>query len=210
MEELNEPVLIKKQNVRPGTKGKNIYIIVLLLVLTVVSVTFSIFSFMKSHSVERQFKDLSYKFKLADTEFKAQQETFKSQDKSNKQFINTLIFNAIQHDMEGGVATEKLVLDKITFWKTLSDMGTSGTNIDVSTQPIIDDKYEGHGQFDLTDRELKSMLEDLLNSTETYYETIRETYKEYLPEWKSITHTISIQNYELGTYSDGVFKLKAE
>lgn len=89
-------------------------------------------------------------------------------------------------------------------------MGTSGSDIDLSTQPLIDAKYEGQGHFDLTDRELKVMIEDLLKDTETYFESIREIYIDYLPEWKSLSHTVSIQNYELGTYSDGVFKLKGE
>ncbi|WP_379143714.1 hypothetical protein [Paenibacillus sp. sgz500992] len=210
MEEPNEPVLLQIQQPRQVTNGTKIFLISTLLLITVASVTFSIFSFMKSRSIEEKFTELSNKFELANSEFKTQNQAFQSQDITNKQFINALVFNALQHDMEDGVVTDNFVINKITFRKTLSAMGTSGSDIDLSTQPLIDAKYEGQGHFDLTDRELKVMIEDLLKDTETYFESIREIYIDYLPEWKSLSHTVSIQNYELGTYSDGVFKLKGE
>lgn len=119
MEQPNEPVLLQKQQPRQVTNGTKIFLISTLLLITVASVTFSIFSFMKSRSIEEKFNELSNKFELADSEFKTQNQAFQSQDITNKQFINALVFNALQHAMEDGVVTDNFVINKITFRKTL-------------------------------------------------------------------------------------------
>lgn len=110
---------------------------------------------------------------------------------------NSIATLNMQHRMSGsGVVTDELVIDKATF---LFNTGV----IDVETQPGVD--YLGKGKFDMSDREVRAMVEDLLKEAEEMYTSYSND-----PEWGSGPITVTIKNYEIGTFENGEFELKGE
>jgi hypothetical protein len=116
------------------------------------------------------------------------------------------LFSSMQHSIENGVITDNLIVSKITFY-SLNDV--LGAFIDVETQPRMNQKYLGQGSFDMSDRELRAMVVEVLDRVKDRYQ-IATTFKDSFPKWGSWDINVTIKNYEIGTYSNGVFKLKGE
>lgn len=118
--------------------------------------------------------------------------------------------NRFAHYVEGGIVTDDLVLDKL-------DINAESKDglymiIDVDTQPQMRMKYKGDGKFDLPDREVKAKVGDLLNQLKEIYNHSIPNYKgsEQLPAWEKGEYLVTVKNYEIGTFKNGVFKLKDE
>lgn len=118
--------------------------------------------------------------------------------------------NRFAHYVEGGIVTDDLVLDKL-------DINAESKDglymiVDVETQPKMAMKYKGDGKFDLQDREVKGIVGDLLNQLKDTYNKSVPNYKgsEKLPAWEKGEYVVTIKNFEIGTFKNGVFKLKGE
>lgn len=130
---------------------------------------------------------------------------------THKQNIDTLIMYSFFLDFESlvedGVVTNDLIVHKAKF--TDSDKDALRVIVDVSLQPTMLDKYEGNGKFNVSDRELKSMLLSLMEELGRYYNDAAGDNEE-LPKWETAKIRLTIQNYNLGTYENGEIKLKGE
>lgn len=106
-----------------------------------------------------------------------------------------------------GVVTDKVVISKATFSR--QPTGEVTAVIDLRSQPMYSSKFLGHGNFDLTDRELRSMLEEIIDELYDFSGLEKEKSSSssnfYL---KSIT--ITANNYSVATYSDGEITLSGE
>jgi hypothetical protein len=118
---------------------------------------------------------------------------------------NSMNLTSFQHDVEEGVVTENLVVNKLT---VRSDGTIVRGVVDFTTQPTIALKYTGLGKFDVPDRELKGMVTDLIKKIQESYASYFDESK--FPKWSDGEYSLTIQNYEIGNYSKGVFKLKGE
>jgi predicted Holliday junction resolvase-like endonuclease len=127
-------------------------------------------------------------------------------------------FSRLQHNVEGGVVTDDFVVEKFTVASVPplkgieNSQGFLSTTIDLVTQPTANSKYVGQGKFSVTDRELKSMVLDVLEQIGKQYDQgINILYKDmgFIP-WNKGEHTVTIKNYEVGVFKDGQFKLKGE
>lgn len=163
---------------------------------------------------------LTHSMKVNDTAEKLQQSLSKLQEDygelkrtSSKQGFtinqlqNNLLYANIQHDMEESVASEHLILDKLYFDDIAYRKGTSGTTIDVRSQPDFANQYSGSGKFSISDKELSNIVTTFMQAAEEHYAWCLEKYSmdAVAPDWNDLTHTISVNNYEIGTYHNGVF-----
>jgi len=107
-------------------------------------------------------------------------------------------------DMTEGVVTEKAVVQKATFRAIPRTTEIYG-HIDIRPQPIYQDKFLGHGRFDLIDRELRSMLEEIIEEVIKYLEN------SFILGDKTISSiAITANNFEVALYQDGVIILAGE
>lgn len=180
------------------------------IVIALVAIAFSLLMYKENSAMKKEANKVKTSFSILQNDFDSLKNKFASQDTVNKQFLNGILFTSIQHDMESSIVTDDLTISKISFWDTITKMGTSGTWIDIDVQPDMASSYQGKGKFNLPDRELKGKIDDLMQQAESFYELRRETYLKESPEWSKLEHKITIKNYEIGTYKDGKLKLKGE
>lgn len=98
-----------------------------------------------------------------------------------------------------GIVTDKAVVQKASFYSFLP--GEVSAIIDIRSQPSYEYKFLGQGDFDLTDRELRSMLEELANEVADFIGDFEYDLK---------TITITANNYAVAEYEDGVITLAGE
>lgn len=104
-----------------------------------------------------------------------------------------------------GIVTDKVIVQKAMFYVFMDELTGS---IDIRPQPSYEYKFLGRGEFDLTDRELRSMLEELVHEIENYLESygVGTTYDGLTPTRISLT----ANNYAVAVYEDGVITLAGE
>ena len=102
--------------------------------------------------------------------------------------------------MSEGIVTDELVIQKAHFYRT-----GKGLTIDIRPQPSFAKHFKGQGRFNVSDRELKSILLTLVDKMK---EHLNEGSS--LPEFDNLTIYISQNNYEVATYENGSLKLKGE
>ncbi|MGG4035041.1 hypothetical protein ABEV74_15220 [Paenibacillus cisolokensis] len=211
---MEDVMVVEKSNLTPGKSGVSkglVAISAAAIILAIAAIVFAYVTYVKSVSTESSFAELEQSFEDLQKSYDSISEKFAEQDKVNKQYFNAQIFAALAHDMESGaVVTDNFKIESIIFWKTLTSMGTSGAKIDLGMQPSTALRYQGEGKFDYSDRELRVMTQSILDQAGTYYEMVRQEYMDYAPKWNEIEHEITVQNYPLGTYKDGKFKLVGE
>lgn len=123
--------------------------------------------------------------------------------------INRSIYlMSMQHRIERGLVTDDFIVAKASVSASPS-LKLLSFALDLDTQPGAYSKYKGQGKFTVPDRELKSMLQDVIGKLKEYYDGSDQVYKD-LPQWKDGTVYITIKNYEIGTYKNGELKLKGE
>ncbi|TLS53378.1 hypothetical protein FE782_03660 [Paenibacillus antri] len=111
----------------------------------------------------------------------------------------------LSHTMEGGIVTDDFVLEKVLFLEDAN--GDFRISMDISNQPTMALSYSGQGSYTTTDRELKGKILGIIESAGNYYTNNK---LDGSPKWEEATVHVTVQNYELGTYSAGEFKLKGE
>ncbi|MFD1957342.1 hypothetical protein ACFSL6_25040 [Paenibacillus thailandensis] len=136
-------------------------------------------------------------------------QTVSSVTETNRQNTNTIAYleNSLGYvqfarSTEGGDVTQQLIVEKFT----VTSLDPLKFTIDVINQPTNALKYEGNGIFSMEDRDVKAMASGII-------EQVKERYDSWsnLKKWDDNTEvTLTIQNYEIGTYKAGKFTLKGE
>jgi len=167
----------------------------------------SIFTLVHSMKVNDATEKLQQSFSKLQADYEELKRDNSKQGFTINQLQNNLLYANIQHDMEENVVSDHLILDKIYFDDIVYRKGTSGTTIDVRTQPEFNNKYAGSGKFTLSDKELNNVVTTFMQAARDQYEWCLEMYSmdAVAPDWNELTHTITINNYDLGTYHNGVF-----
>lgn len=167
----------------------------------------SIFTLVHSMKVNDATEKLQQSFSKLQADYEELKRDNSKQGFTINQLQNNLLYANIQHDMEENVVSDHLILDKIYFDDIVYRKGTSGTTIDVRTQPEFNNKYAGSGKFTLSDKELNNVVTTFMQAAQDQYEWCLEMYSmdAVAPDWNELTHTITIHNYDLGTYHNGVF-----
>lgn len=167
----------------------------------------SIFTLVHSMKVNDATEKLQQSFSKLQADYEELKRDNSKQGFTINQLQNNLLYANIQHDMEENVVSDHLILDKIYFDDIVYRKGTSGTTIDVRTQPEFNNKYAGSGKFTLSDKELNNVVTTFMQTAQDQYEWCLEMYSmdAVAPDWNELTHTITIHNYDLGTYHNGVF-----
>ncbi|GAV13858.1 hypothetical protein RQP50_18040 [Paenibacillus sp. chi10] len=167
----------------------------------------SIFTLVHSMKVNDAAEKLQQSFSKLQADYEELKRDNSKQRFTMNQLQNNLLYANIQHDMEENVVSDHLILDKIYFDDIVYRKGTSGTTIDVRTQPEFNTKYAGSGKFTLSDKELNNVVTTFMQAARDQYEWCLEMYSmdAVAPDWNELTHTITIGNYDLGTYHNGLF-----
>lgn len=122
-------------------------------------------------------------------------------------------WSKFQHDIESGIVTDDLTVEKASlnvFPKIKeSDKEYIYGTIDVYTQPQYSLKYQGQAKFSVSDRELKNTVKELIDAVGTRYSR-STSFRKDMPQWDTAEITVTIKNYEIGTYKNGTMKLKGE
>lgn len=110
----------------------------------------------------------------------------------------------VAHESEGGVVTDDFVLEKFS----ITDYDNLEMILDVENQPDMSMHYEGKGAYDLTDRELRAKIDELVEKVKDYYEKLNPNV---LPTWDDqAVATVTVKNYELATVTNGNVTLVGE
>jgi hypothetical protein len=108
----------------------------------------------------------------------------------------------------GGVVAGDLSVNRLTF---LEAKNTLFANVDVKMQSSSWYLYEGQGKFNMTDREVKLMILNLISNIKQSYNLYKQELDVNLPNWEDADmFAVTIESYEIGTYTDGTFKLVGE
>lgn len=152
--------------------------------------------------------DLNNKLQSYDTKIGSYDSKISELEKDKQ--VNEIMFN-ISNMLVGGLGiTNKLpfycVTDNFVVEKSIVDM-SGNCIIDIDTQPTYSSKYLGKGDFSVTDRQLRADLLDLIPKIEDTYEGSKLGK---MPDFRDITISFSIKNYDIATYENGELKLKGE
>jgi hypothetical protein len=175
-------------------------ILLSILVIGSFGFTYYVYSTGNSELVKTNAEFEATKLKLSDIEKKNETDLARLDNLENSASLASF-----QHNVEDGIVTESLVVHKLSLH---SDGNIVSGIIDITTQPTLALKYSGLGKFDVQDRELKGMVTDLVKKTQESYASYFDESK--YPKWADGEYTLTIQNYEIGNYAKGVFKLKGE
>lgn len=102
-----------------------------------------------------------------------------------------------------GVVTDKVIIQKATFYEDAENR-TSCT-IDIRPQPSYSRYFLGQGRFNLSDRELKAMLEELIVELNNAFKNMTHNLMEIDGEI-----IITQNNYSVAKYKDGKITLTGE
>jgi hypothetical protein len=119
--------------------------------------------------------------------------------------IKAAYYLTLSHFIEGGVVTDNFIAEKVIFYPE-----DNRVLLDLEGQPSMSYKHLGQGRFELKDRELKSMVQEIvLEVGESYSNAVQSRIGEF-PKWSELTVLVTYHNYDLGTYQNGEFKLTGE
>ncbi|URJ63528.1 MULTISPECIES: hypothetical protein [Paenibacillus] len=108
------------------------------------------------------------------------------------------------HVIEGSVVTDDFVVDRIYFSQDGGNLDS--VTMDVTNQPTMELAYKGKGAYNVGDRELRAKADSLIAAVKKYYSDAPG-----MPKWtESTAVNLSVQNYDIGSYADGEFKLVGE
>lgn len=113
-------------------------------------------------------------------------------------FLTQLSFDASE-----GVVTDKIVIQKASLY-SLGDILYG--YIDIRPQPSYNSYFQGQGKFNLSDRELKAMIEEIMAELKDYISPISM----YNLKMEGGTINITANNYSVAEYSDGKVTLAGE
>ena len=126
-------------------------------------------------------------------------------------FMETLIedlakstfLNQLSIEVSEGVVTDKVVIQKAVLYS--SDDALYGY-IDIRPQPSYNSYFQGQGKFNLSDRELKTMIEEVIVELEDYISPISM----YNIKMEGGQINIIANNYSVAVYEDGKVTLAGE
>ncbi|MBG0764021.1 MAG: hypothetical protein H0S78_03885 [Tissierellales bacterium] len=118
-----------------------------------------------------------------------------------------LTMNKLSLQTSEGVVTDQLVVQKALFY--MLDDTTVYVSIDIRPQPIYNSKFLGAGEFDLSDRELRSSLEEICEEVIDSSGFIIDSLS-FDKQIRIDEIYITANNYEVGKYNNGSVKLTGE
>jgi hypothetical protein len=124
--------------------------------------------------------------------------SIKDMEKSIFNIKKSYDFLQASYKASEGLVTDQFYVQKARFSELESD-------IDVRLQPSFTRYYKGQGKFNLSDRELKSMILEIMQEVDVFWKKELTMYSNYYHYFRITTH-----NYEVGNYQDGVVKLRGE
>lgn len=192
----------------PNTGRRSLSTIVIISIFAACcAIGLSIFTLVHSMKMNDTAEKLQQSLSKLQEDYEELKRSSSKQGFTINQLQNNLLYANIQHDMEESVVSEHFILDKIYFDDIAYRKGTSGTTIDVRNQPDFANKYSGPGKFSISDKELSTVITTFMEAAEEHYAWCLEKYSmdAVAPDWNDLTHMISVHNYEIGTYHDGVF-----
>ncbi|MDQ0878881.1 cell division protein FtsL [Paenibacillus sp. V4I3] len=214
----NQLELLKPEQIKIKRNKKVIVLNIVSASLIVALSTSTLLLSNKFTKLEKSFSDMNNKYlelenKISDVSSKLPTVDLTKIDSRIESLDRRIYFMNMQHNIEGGLVTEDFIVQHaiISVLPSLKD-GQSGilhSSIDLDTQPVTSSKYKGQGKFTVPDRELKSMLQDVIDKIQKRYDGSDQLFKG-LPQWKDGTVYLTIKNYEIGTYKNGEIKLKGE
>jgi hypothetical protein len=113
-------------------------------------------------------------------------------------FLTQLSFDASE-----GVVTDKIVIQKVSLY-SIGDIIYG--YIDIRPQPSYNSYFQGQGKFNLSDREIKAMIEEVMVELKDYMSSISM----YNLKMEGGTLDITANNYSVAQYIDGKVILAGE
>jgi hypothetical protein len=147
-------------------------------------------------------KKISYDADKIDELSKAVDGNIKDVSNSVQSVRNQAIVLRIQNNFQEAIVTDEIYIKKFTITSQLPKLTAT---IDIETQPSITFKYTGKGKFNMSDRELTNMIVTLLNQGKASYNNAVAASGLNSENWDQGVFTVTIKNYEIGIYKDGVF-----
>jgi hypothetical protein len=126
-------------------------------------------------------------------------------DEKSKSLATAFFLLYVQHDVEGGVVTDDLTVEKLRL-DVVGDNKLAVT-IDVNNQPQMAAHYKGSGSYDLTDRELRAKSTELIMQVKERY---MSSLSDGLPQWDDSNVYLTVKNYAIGNTTSGEFSLVGE
>jgi hypothetical protein len=200
MEELSSYEVVETKQTVPLNK-----LALIATILAGVAVVAAIVLFVVNNSLRAQIASL----KTENTALAKSVDDVKAAQEGNAQEIATYksvaYMTEAAHVIEGSVVTDDFVVDRIYFNQTGSGELDSVT-MDVTNQPPMALAYKGKGAYTVGDRELRAKADSLIAAAKKYYGDAPG-----LPKWTDSTAVnLSVQNYDIGNFTDGEFKLVGE
>lgn len=115
----------------------------------------------------------------------------------------SIFLNRLNIEISEGVVTDKVVIQKAVLY---SSNDVLYGYIDLRPQPSYNSYFQGQGKFNLSDRELKAMIEEVVVALEDYISPISM----YNIKMEGGKISITSNNYSVAKYEDGKVTLAGE
>lgn len=208
---------LESNNIFENTKTK--IDIIFIIILCVLSVSVSIYAISEIDRLEELLSSLNDEPVAEDTigVVDIENEVFSIDKRQYDSLLNSIDMLELQHSIEnGGIVTNDFIVDKIKIYnlenlKEGTDIEELSMYIDLDSQPSMSRHYEGNGKFDLSDRELKVAVSDILESIKVKWDrNFRWNIDKDYNKFEEGTHYVTYKNYEVGTVENGEFILIGE
>jgi len=170
--------------------SKELIGMIIALVLAIISIGYSLY-------LNQSIKMLQEDMKMLQQDLDNAMLEVKNRDEKIGWLENGVRGYLLNQAVSGNVVTNDFYIDRAML--TFDGDKISG-RVDIATQPAFAFYYEGQGRFDLSDRELSASLLQLMKTLENYVESIGNID----------VIDVSIQNYDVATYSQGKINLIGE
>ena len=178
----------------------------ILLGISIISILLSLYSIFNIQKISKKVEETEKETQLVRDEVLANSKVVEVISDYQKYMDGRLMLTNMGINMSGGVVTDKAVVDKATFYPDFSEGSSEGDFygiVDIRPQPSYSSKFLGQGNFDLTDRELRSMLEELVDNMISFGLADDDS--------KSLMSIeITANNYTVANYKDGKIVLAGE
>lgn len=118
----------------------------------------------------------------------------------------TAYFTQLSLEVSEGVVTDKIVIQKANLYYDILTMSLNGT-VDIRPQPSYSSFFKGQGKFDLSDREIKVMLEEIVSKLKDFAAIELQLYDINFDGGKI---NITQNNYSVATYENKKITLAGE
>lgn len=131
---------------------------------------------------------------------------FNEMKESQADLMDDATSNYMMHLIQGAIVNSDFVVERAVCDYTRKD-GSLISIFDLGAQPAFSSKYLGQGRFSVSDRELKSSINDIKDQIEKEQKRIVEESGQKVNKNRIL---FTIKNYEMATYENGVLKLEGE